>query len=421
MNIPHANIPRIVIIGGGFGGLQLAKTLKNKRFQLVLLDQNNFHTFQPLLYQVATAGLEPDSIAYPIRKIFKEQDNFYFRMAEVNRVDTAQKIIYTNIGELSYDYLVLATGSNTNFFGMKDVEKHAMPMKSVREALDLRSVILQNFEKALLENSKSEQEALMSFSIVGAGPTGVELAGALAELKKHVLPSDYPDLDIRRMRIHLIEMADEVLPPMSKQSSKKAFKYLEKLGVTLWLGQSVKSYDGKIIKFQKAPELPSKTMIWAAGVKGNLVEGIPEDKVKKGRYQVDEYNQIHGLDGVYAIGDVAYLESSEYPQGLPMVAQVAIQQGRQLGENFSRKHKGQKQKVFRYKDLGSMATIGRNKAVVDLSSLKFQGTFAWFVWMFIHLISLVGFRNKVITFFNWVYNYFNFDKGVRLIIRKFEA
>ncbi len=260
----------------------------------------------------------------------------------------------------------------------------------------------------------------MSFAIVGAGPTGVELAGALAELKKHVLPSDYPDLDIRRMSIHLIEMADEVLPPISDNSSKKAFQYLEKLGVTLWLKQSVKSYDGETIVFQKAKPLPAKTLIWAAGVKGNIVPGISDEAITRGRYAIDDFNRVKGFSNIYAIGDVAYLETEEFPQGLPMLAQVAIQQGEQLGDNLIAEMEGKPLKKFTYKDLGTMATIGRNKAVVDLEKVKFSGLFAWFVWMFIHLISLVGFRNKVITFFNWTYNYINFDKGVRLIIRRFE-
>ena len=420
MNIPRSNVPRVVIIGGGFGGLQLAKSLKKGRFQLVMIDRNNFHTFQPLLYQVATAGLEPDSVAYPIRKIFNRQQNFFFRMAEVLNIDTGQQLISTNIGELSYDHLVIASGSTTNYFGMKDVEQHAMSMKSVSEALDLRSLILQNFEKALLSSSKPEQEALMSFAIVGAGPTGVELAGALAELKKHVLPADYPDLDIRRMSIHLIEMADEVLPPMSDHASKKAYDYLEKLGVTLWMQQSVTAYDGKIIHFKKAEPLPAETLIWAAGVKGNLMNGLGEDCINRGRYAVNRKNQIKGYENVYAIGDVCWMETDLFPNGLPMLAQVAIQQGQLLGKNLMLSAKGKEMQDFEYNDLGTMATIGRNKAVADLGKLKLKGLFAWFVWMFVHLIALVGFRNKVITFFNWAYNYLNFDRGIRLIIRKFE-
>lgn len=417
MNIPTTNYPRIVIIGGGFGGLQLAKGLAHSKYQIVMLDQNNYHTFQPLLYQVASAGLEPDSIAYPIRKIFKNQANFFFRMAKVNNVNRDAKKIITNIGELNYDYLVIATGSDTNFFGMEDIAKYAMPMKNVKEALNLRSLLLQNFEKALLAESIEEQESLMTFVIVGAGPTGVELAGALAELKKHVLPSDYPDLDVRRMRIHLIEMAEEVLPPMSEDSSKNAFKYLEDLGVIVWLGQSVASYDGKTIKFKKAEDLKAHTLIWAAGVKGQLIDGIGEEFCEKGRYKVDGLNKIVGLESEYAIGDVAFQATEDNPSGLPGVAQVAIQQGKHLAKNFRAELTKKEWFKFEYNDLGTMATVGRNKAVVDLKHTKFKGWFALVIWMFIYLI---GFRNKVITFFNWSYNYFNFDKGVRLIIRKYE-
>lgn len=420
MNIPRSNIPRVVIIGGGFAGLQLAKTLRKSRFQLVMIDKNNFHTFQPLLYQVATAGLEPDSIAYPIRKVFKKQNNFFFRMADVKEIVAKENLIKTSIGELSYDHLVIASGSTTNFFGMEDVKLHAMSMKTVSEALDLRSLILQNFEKALLSSSKAEQEALMSFAIVGAGPTGVELAGALAELKRHVLPSDYPDLDIRRMSIHLIEMADEVLPPMSSKASSKAFEYLESLGVNLWMNQSVSAYNGKVIHFQKAEPLAAETLIWAAGVKGNLINGLKDSSIKGGRYEVDRLNCIKGYSNIYALGDVAWMETDLFTKGLPMLAQVAIQQGQLLGKNLILESKGKKKLDFEYKDLGTMATVGRNKAVADLGKLRLHGLLAWLVWMFVHLLALVGFRNKVITFFNWAYNYLNFDRGIRLIIRKFE-
>lgn len=419
MNIPESNVPRVVIIGGGFAGLHLAKKLKGKRFQVVMLDKNNYHTFQPLLYQVATAGLEPDSIAYPLRKIFKTHRNFYFRMAEVKNVDTNKKLVHSDIGNLEYDYLVLSTGTTTNFFGMDDMTKNAMTMKSISEALDLRSFILQHFEKALLTSSKEQQEALMSFAIVGGGPTGVELAGAFAELKRHILPADYPDLDIRRMNIHLIEMNDELLPPMSTKASQKAFQYLENLGVTIWLKQAVESYDGLKVKFKNGKTLHAKTLIWAAGVKGNLVPGISNDVVKKGRYLVDRQNRIEGHENVFAIGDLAFMETKAFPEGLPMLAPVATQQGEFLAKNLQWIETKKKPKDFEYNDRGVMATVGRNRAVVDLNKIKFQGQFAWYVWMFVHLISLVGFRNKIITFFNWAYNYLSFDRGIRLIIRKF--
>ena len=420
MNIPETNLPRVVIIGGGFGGLNLGKSLRNKGFQVVMLDKNNYHTFQPLLYQVATAGLEPDSIAYPIRKIFKAQKEFYFRMANVSEVIAEKNLVVTDIGTVSYDYLVLATGTTTNFFGMKDIEENAMTMKSVSEALDIRSWILQHFEKALLTDSKNEQEGLMTFAIVGGGPTGVELTGAFAELKNHILPSDYPDLDIRRMNIHLIEMQDEVLAPMSEQASTKALKYLEELGAKVWLKQSVESYDGKTIKFKNGKSLMASTLIWAAGVKGNTVNGVNKDALEKGRYKVDRIGRIEGHENIFGIGDISFMETEDFPDGLPMLAPVANQQGDLLGKNLLALKNNKPTKDFSYKDLGVMATVGRNRAVVDMGKLRFQGVIAWFVWMFVHLLTLVGFRNKIITFFNWTYNYLSFDRGVRLIIRKYE-
>ena len=418
MNIPESEFKRVLIIGGGFGGLHIAKGLKNKNFQVVMLDKNIYHTFQPLLYQVATSGLEPDSIAYPIRKIFKSQQRFHFRMANVQRIDTAENVVNTDIGDISYDYLVIATGTTTNFFGMKGVEKYAMTMKSVSEALDLRSLILQNFEKALLA-TEEEQESYMNFPIVGAGPTGVELAGALAELKNHILPADYPDLNIQRMKIQVIEMQDEVLKPMSEKASKKALNYLQELGVDVMLNKSVASFDGNKLTFQSGEVLESKTLIWAAGVKGNIIDGFPESIIDKGRYMVDRTSKVRGTENVYAIGDIAHMTTPLFESGMPQVAPVANQQGDFLAKNLIRISNGQEPKLFEYFDKGSMATIGRNRAVVDMGKIKFQGTLAWFVWMFVHLISLVGFRNRVVTFFNWSYNYFSFDRGARLIIRKF--
>lgn len=419
MNVPNNEYKRVVIIGGGFGGLHLAKGLRKKDFQVVMLDKNNYHTFQPLLYQVATSGLEPDSIAYPIRKIFKNQPRFHFRMATVERIDTAANIVETNIGTISYDYLVIATGTTTNFFGMKGVEKYAMTMKTVSESLDLRSLILQNFEKALLANEE-EQESYMNFPIVGGGPTGVELAGALAELKNHILPADYPDLDIKRMKIHLIEMQDEVLKPMSDKASEKALKYLIELGVDVMLNKSVASFDGEQLVFKSGEVFKSKTLIWAAGVRGNIIDGFPESSIDRGRYVVDRTSKVKDTENVYAIGDIGQMITPLFENGLPQVAPVANQQGDFLAKNLVRISVGQQPLLFEYKDQGSMATIGRNRAVVDMGKIKFKGTVAWFVWMFVHLISLVGFRNRVITFFNWSYNYFSFDRGARLIIRKFQ-
>ncbi|MFA7687414.1 MAG: NAD(P)/FAD-dependent oxidoreductase [Moheibacter sp.] len=421
MNVPAINLKRIVIIGGGFGGLRLAKKLSTKDYQVVLLDKHNYHTFQPLLYQVATAGLEPDSIAHAIRQIFAKKENFFFRIADVERIDTVKQEIHSDIGSLHYDYLIIATGSDTNYYGNQNIAKNAMPMKTVPEALDLRSLILQNLESALLTNDLDERYRLMNYVIVGGGPTGVELAGAMGELKKHVLPNDYPDLDIRRMNVHLIQGADRLLPTMSTNASEKALKYLENLGVQVWFDMLVKDYDGKIITTDKRP-FEATTLIWAAGVKGSLIPGIEgEGVVVGGRYLVNEFNLIKGFDNIYALGDVALMVTDEKPQGDPMVAQVAIQQGKLLAKNLNNLKANKPMKPFHYKDKGSMATIGRDKAVVDLPGWRFGGWFAWFVWMFVHLVSLVGFRNKVIALTNWVIQYFQYNKSVRLIIRPYEG
>lgn len=420
MNVPDLEIPRVVIVGGGFAGLNLAKQFKDKDVQVVMFDKNNYHTFQPLLYQVATAGLEPDSIAYPHRNIFKNHRNFTYRMAEVLGIKTESNEVVTNIGVLDYDYLVICTGTITNFFGQKKVEEESMPMKSVPEALNIRSLLLQNFESALLTEDLKERESLMNVVIVGAGPTGVELAGAMAELKKHVLPKDYPDLDLRQMKINLVEGADRVLPPMSEEASAKAQKYLKELGVNIWLNTMITDYDGKRATASKGKPFLSQTLIWAAGVKGNKVTGVPQESIVKGdRLEVDRYSLVKGTENVYAIGDIAFMSTEKFPEGHPQLAQVAIQQGKRLGKNIVLSLKGKERVKFEYSDPGSMATIGRNRAVVDLPNWKFQGAFAWFVWMFVHLISLVGFRNKMLVLFNWMYNYFRFARDIRLIIRPY--
>lgn len=421
LNIPDTNLPRVVIIGGGFAGLNLAKGLRKKPYQVVMMDKHNYHTFQPLLYQVATAGLEPDSIAHPLRNIFKSFPNFHFRMAKVEAIHQEENYISTSIGELNYDYLVIATGSETNYFGMSDLEKLSMPMKTVPEALNLRSLILQNFEKAALSTEVTERERLMNFVIVGAGPTGTELAGALAELKTHVLPNDYPELDFRRMSIHLIEMAPKVLPPMSDFSSRHALKYLEELGVQVWLNTQVKSYDGKEVKTNKK-DLPASTLIWAAGVKGEVVKGLSAEAYQFGRIVVDPFNRVKGTQNIFALGDVALMQNESYPKGHPMLAQVAIQQGVNLAKNLSLETKQKAWQEFKYKDLGTMATVGRNRAVAELyNKLMLKNFPGWAVWMLVHLLSLVGFRNKLVVLLNWVYNYFSYDRKIRLIIRPFES
>ena len=385
-----------------------------------MIDKHNYHTFQPLLYQVATAGLEPDSIAHAIRQIFSKKENFYFRIADVKKIDPNEKIIFTPIGNIFYDYLILATGSETNYYGNENIMKYSMPMKTIPEALDLRSLVLQNLEAALLTNDLDERQRLMNFVIVGGGPTGVELAGAFGELKKHVLPNDYPDLDIRRMNVHLIQAADKLLPTMSQNASDKAAKYLKDLDVQVWFDTLVKDYDGKIVTTNDR-SFETTTMIWTAGVKGALIPGIEgEDVIVGGRYSVDKFNKIKKYDDIYAVGDVAVMMTPENPKGDPMVAQVAIQQGKLLAKNLTRQLKNKPLKPFKYNDKGSMATIGRDKAVVDLPNWKFSGWFAWIVWMFVHLVSLIGFRNKVIALMNWVVQYFTYNKSVRLIIRPYK-
>ncbi|WP_271405371.1 NAD(P)/FAD-dependent oxidoreductase [Tenacibaculum soleae] len=422
MNIPQTSFPRIVIIGGGFAGLAAARGLEKQELQVVLIDKHNYHTFQPLLYQVATGGLEPDSIAFPLRKRFNDVENFFFRLAEVTNIDTDKKNIETTIGNLEYDELIIATGSTTNFFGNTNIQKYAMEMKSVPQALNIRSLVLENFEEALLETDLEKRRALMNFVIVGGGPTGVELAGALAEMKKGILPKDYPDLDIRLMKINLIQSSGKLLKGMSDKASEKAEYFLIKLGVDVWKDLRVLDYDGATVTTNGHDNFNAETVIWAAGVKGKTINGLQQECIveRASRFKVDKYNKVIGYNNIYAIGDVACMQTEKYKFGHPMMAQPAIQQGTLLAKNILAKFKSKKLKEFKYNDKGAMATIGRNKAVVDLPKLKFQGVFAWFVWMFVHLFSLIGFRNKVIVFMNWVYNYIRFDRETRLIIRPYK-
>ncbi len=420
IDIPSSQKPRIVIIGGGFAGIEMVKKLRSGHFQVVMLDRHNYHTFQPLLYQVATAGLEPDSIAGPLRKIILNNSDLYFRMATAEKIDTENQVVITNIGNISYNYLVLANGSKTNYFGNEEIYKNAFPLKQVPQALDLRSQILQNFEKAVVTKNKEDLDPLLTFVIVGGGPTGVELAGALGELKKHVLPKDYPDLDLSRMQIYLVEGLDSLLPAMNKFAGEKATKYLEKLGVKIKINTMVNCYNGYLLEMNDGSKLKSNTLIWAAGVQGNILSGIPEEAVEKSRMLVNEFNQVNGVKNVFAIGDIAAQKSKKYPKGHPMLAPVAMQQGRHLANNLKKMVQGKKLQPFEYIDKGSMATIGRNKAVVNLpGNVNFGGFFAWYVWLFVHLLYIIGFRRKIIVFLNWVWNYFTYDRGTRLIIRPF--
>ncbi|WP_136666972.1 NAD(P)/FAD-dependent oxidoreductase [Flavobacterium sp. H122] len=422
MNIPQSSKKRVVIIGGGFAGIALAKKLKNKNLQVVLIDKHNYHTFQPLLYQVATGGLEAGSIAYPIRKVIQGCKDFYFRLTSVKEIDVQNQKVFSEIGDLHYDYLVIATGSKTNYFGNKEIERNSMSMKTIPQSLNIRSLILENFEQAVLTKDPAERNALMNFVLVGGGPTGVELAGALAEMKKAIFQKDYPDLDIKKMQIHLIQSGDRILNTMTEKSSAASEKFLEGLGVKIWKNVRVTNYDGRTISTNTDLSLDSATVIWTAGVQGASIHGLPSEAVveRVERIRVNEFNQVKGFENIFAVGDIASMESEAFPQGHPMMAQPAIQQGELLGENLIKLINNQPAKPFDYKDKGSMATIGRNLAVVDLPKYHFNGVFAWFVWMFVHLFSLIGFKNKAVVFLNWVYNYIRFDREGRLIIRPYK-
>lgn len=422
MNIPHSSHPRIVIIGGGFAGLALAKKLKNKNVQVVLLDKHNYHTFQPLLYQVATGGLEAGSIAYPIRKVIQEYNDFYFRLTSVKEIDTKNQKIISEIGDLHYDYLVIATGSKTNYFGNKEIERNSMSMKTIPQSLNIRSLILENFEQAVLTKDEADKNALINFVLVGAGPTGVELAGALAEMKRAILQKDYPDLDISKMEINLVQSGDRVLNTMSEKSSVAAEKFLIDLGVKVWKNVRVTNYDGRTITTNSDLTFETATVIWTAGVQGAAIHGLDAKSLveRVERIRVNQFNQVVGYDNIFAIGDIASMESEKYPQGHPMMAQPAMQQGSLLAENLVKLIAQKPMKPFEYNDKGSMATIGRNLAVVDLPKYHFNGFFAWIVWMLVHLFSLIGFKNKAVVFLNWMYNYIRFDREGRLIVRPYK-
>lgn len=421
INIQRNQKKRVVIVGGGLGGLRLAEDLYGSGMQVVLIDKNNFHQFPPLIYQIASAGIDPSSISFPFRQIFRKRKDFYFRMAEARMVDTEKKILQTSIGKIDYDYLVLAAGATTNFFGNKNIEEWAIPMKTVPEAMGLRNALLSNFERALTCATEEERQELLNVVIVGGGATGVEIAGALSEMKRYVIPYDYPDMDSSLMHIYLIEAGDRLLAGMSQDSSKKAYDFLKSMGVDIQFGKMVTDYRDHKVIMKDGIEIPTRTFLWVSGIRANAMPGISEDHLGRGfRFKVDQFNRIPGLNDVFAIGDQCLQTTdSAYPNGHPQVAQVAIQQAKNLAKNIKLINKGQADDnsltPFKYNNLGSMATIGRNKAVVEIGKFHSQGFFAWILWLVVHLRSILGVKNKMMVLLNWLWKYVSYNDSIRMI------
>ena len=420
INIQRNQKKRVVIVGGGLGGLRLAEDLYGADMQVVLIDKNNFHQFPPLIYQIASAGIDPSSISFPFRQIFRKRKDFFFRMAEARMVDTEKKILQTSIGKIDYDYLVLAAGATTNFFGNKNIEDWAMPMKTVPEAMGLRNALLSNLERALTCATEEERQELLNIVIVGGGATGVEIAGALSEMKRYVIPYDYPDMDSSLMHIYLIEAGDRLLAGMSQDSSKKAYDFLKGMGVDIQFGKMVTDYRDHKVIMKDGSEIPTRTFLWVSGIRANAMPGIDESHQGRGfRFKVDRYNRIDGLDGVFAIGDQCLQTTDEaYPNGHPQVAQVAIQQAKNLAKNLKLINDGKDESgltPFKYTNLGSMATIGRNKAVVEIGKLRSQGFFAWILWLVVHLRSILGVKNKMMVLLNWLWKYVSYNDSIRMI------
>ena len=420
LNRSERNFPRVIIIGAGFGGVELARQLKNKEVEVLLIDRNNYHTFQPLMYQVATGTLASDSISFPLRKMFKNQKNFRFRLAEVLSIDSKNKMVHTSVADYDYDYLVIATGATSNFFGNKQVEKYALPMKNIIEALNIRSYLLQNLEEAVLRKNASDRERYLNFVVVGGGPTGVELSGAIAEYQQHMLKKDYPELSTYEMKVFLVEGTGKILGALSEKSSRDAERYLHELGVKTILDTVVTDYDGNTVTLSSGEKIPTKTVIWGAGVMGQMPEGINPEIIQRGnRIKTNEQCVVEGEEDVYAIGDVSAMITDENPRGLPGVAPVAQQQGKYVAKHIMNKLNKQETENFKYFDKGSMATVGRNRAVVDMGSLHLKGFIAWMTWMFVHLVSIFGFRNRLVTFVNWSIKFLTKNSGIRLIIQKY--
>ena len=418
-NIERTDKKRIVIVGGGLGGLELAFKLVDDDYQVVLIDKNNYHQFPPLIYQVASGGLEPSSISFPFRRLFQGKKDFFFRMAKVESVNTDKKTIKTTVGEIDYDYLVLAFGAKTNFFGNKDIEATTLPMKSVSEAMRLRNTILRNLELALTEEDPARKQALMNIVVVGGGASGVEIAGAVAEMKKNIIARDYPDLDSSQMHIYLVNAVDRLLSAMDPVSSKRAERDLKELHVHIRQPQFATEYKDGILKTSAGLEIPTQTVIWVSGICANTVEGFPAESIgHASRFLTDRFCRVKGVKDVYAIGDVSLVEGDEeYPLGHPQLAQVAMQQAKTVAKNFKAMSKGKELKPFKYKNLGVMATIGRNHAVAEISGKKFGGFPAWALWLVVHLRSILGVKNKTFILLNWVWNYINYKQSLRLILK----
>lgn len=419
INIKRNEQKRVVIVGGGLGGLRLAEDLSKKDLQVVLIDKNNFHQFPPLIYQIASAGIDPSSISFPYRQIFRKRKNFYFRMAEARAVFPEKKILQTSIGKISYDYLVFAAGTTTNFYGNKNIEQWAIPMKTVPEAMGLRNALLGNLERALTCATEEERQELLNVVIVGGGATGVEIAGALSEMKRYVIPYDYPDMDSSLMHIYLLEAGDRLLAGMSKESSDKAYEFLKSMGVDIRFGKMVTDYRDHKVIMKDGTEIPTRTFLWVSGVKAQEITGIEMEHLGRGfRIKVDEYNRIPGMEGIFAIGDQCLQTADpDYPGGHPQLAQVAIQQAALLAKNIVKIANGETDSLepFRYKNLGSMATVGRNKAVVEIGKFRSQGFFAWVLWLVVHLRSILGVKNKLMVMLNWLWKYVSYNDSIRMI------